>query len=525
MPKEISKRKPFNSWAVHFTGQQDIKWALDEDLRWARRVLDGDLRLTSARQSRIVHAAWWPSAWLLGTDVLRSQKVVCFSDNAPSFYARQPEFHAVRPFVDKWIARSRQAVREFLSFGIDAELAPYCVDPKIFFRLPPGDADLQALRQQLGLPADAYVIGNFHSDTAFTLGPDRPKWQKGPDVFAEIVRQVREAEPRVCVLLAGPRRHWLRRRLKACGVPVYFLGRELEGDDFGKNIVDRSKLNCLYNLLDLCLVSSRWEGGPHSILEACFAKTKVLSTRVGISEDVLEEASLFDTIPEAASRISDDIRCRKLDATREPQYRRVLAQNTPERLAEALRRIYKCFPQEPPKKLAEAACAWLRTQTRAHLHRQSQPPTILGLLAGNAPGKLFRFLQETLRQARAFVLRETIAGDCRHYLADASWLSSNDTKRLADRTVVVVDDNWTTDDSLPVPAIIVPSFESLNSSRQENVGPLSLVIPPALDGKCFDPEIPVREQLTSTAAGVVQAIRQLFLVLDAPEDVRWLGFR
>ena len=94
------------------------------------------------------------------------------------------------------------------------------------------------------------------------------------------------------------------------------------------------------------------------------------------------------------------------------------------------------------------------------------------LASRKCPGKLFRFLQETLRQARAFVLRETIAGDCRHYLADASWLSSNDTKRLADRTVVLVDDNWTADDSLPVPAIIVPSFKSLNSSRQENVGRL-----------------------------------------------------
>ena len=97
------------------------------------------------------------------------QKVVCFSDNAPSFYARQPEFHAVRPFIDKWIARSRQAVREFLNFGIHAEFAPYCVDPKVFFRLPAGDADMQALRRQLGLPENSYVIGNFHSDTAFTL--------------------------------------------------------------------------------------------------------------------------------------------------------------------------------------------------------------------------------------------------------------------------------------------------------------------------------------------------------------------
>ena len=519
------KRNLRNSWAVHFAGGQEVKWALDEDLRWARETLDGDLRLTSAWQSRIVHAAWWPSAWLLGADVLRSRKVVCFSDNAPSFYARQPEFYAVRPFVDKWIARSRQAVREFLSFGIDAELAPYCVDPKIFFRLPPENADLQALRRHLGLPSGAYVIGNFHSDTAFTLGPDRPKWQKGPDVFAEIVRQAHEAEPRVCVLLAGPRRHWLRRQLNACGVPVFFLGRESEGDDFGANILDRSQINRLYNLLDLCLVSSRWEGGPHSLLEACFAKTKVLSTRVGISEDVLEEASLFDTIPEAASRIVADIQYRTLEATREPQYRTVLAQNTPERLAEAMRRIYNCFPQEPPRGIAEATRAWLRTQTRTHLRRRYKPPAVIGLLSGKTPGMLFDFLRDTLRQSEVLVLRETIAADCRSYLVDESWLRSNDAKRLPDGTVVLVSDDPPSKASLPVPAVIVPSFKSLNSIRKENARPLALVIPPALDGRCFGPEIPVSEQLTSTVAGVVQAVRQLFLVLSAPEDVRWLGFR
>ena len=60
-------------------------------------------------RSRIIHAAWWPSALRLGSDILRSQRVVCFADNAPSLYARQPEFYAVEPFVDKWIVRSRQA--------------------------------------------------------------------------------------------------------------------------------------------------------------------------------------------------------------------------------------------------------------------------------------------------------------------------------------------------------------------------------------------------------------------------------
>ncbi len=518
-------RKTCQGWSVHFAGEQRIKWALDEDLWWARQALDGDLRLTSACRSRIVHAAWWPSAWLLGTDVLRSRKVVCFSDNAPSFYARQPEFHAVRPFVDQWIARSRQAVREFSTFGIEAELAPYCADPKVFFRLPPEDPEVQALRHQLGLPAAGYVIGNFHSDTAFTLGPDQPKWQKGPDVFAEIVRRVRETEPRVCVLLAGPRRHWLRRRLKAFGVPVFFLGRESEGDDFGVNILDRSKLNRLYNLLDLCLVSSRWEGGPHSILEACFAKTKVLSTRVGISEDVLEEASLFETIPEAVSRISDDIRHRTLDATREAQYRTVLTKNIPERLAEAMRRIYSRFPQEPPKKLREAARTWLRARTRACFRRRTEPPAIIGLLGGRSPGVLFDFLRQALRQSGAVVLSESIAGNCRHYLADESWLSSSDARKPADRKVAMVSDHPASKASRLADAMVVPSFKAVDAARQIGLALPSLVIPPAVDGMSFDPEIPVREQLTSTVAGVAQAIRQLFLVLDAPEDVRWHGFR
>jgi len=510
---------------VHFVGHQEIKWALDEDLRWARQALNGELQLTSAWQSRILHAAWWPSAWQLGTDVLKGQEVVCFVDNAPSFYARQPEFQAVSPFVDKWIARSTQAVREFSALGIDAELAPYCVDPKIFFRLPPQDADLQALRRQLGLPDDAYLVGNFHSDTAFTIGPDRPKWQKGPDVFAEIIRQVRETEPRVCVLLAGPRRHWLRRRLKALGVTVFFVGREIEGDDFAGNILDRAALNRLYNLLDLCLVSSRWEGGPHSILEACFSQTKVLSTRVGIAEDILEEVSLFDTIPEAVNRILEDIRYGALDATSEPQYGRVFAQNSLQRLSDALRRIYQSFPREPQKAIVEATSAWLRTQGKKLFGRRCDSPAVVGMISEKTPGKLFEFLHNTLRKSGAFVLRESIDADCRHYLVDASWLRSNDPKRLADWKMVLVCDHFAADASLPGNAMVVPSFKVLSARRGGKVGARSLVIPPVLDGTSFDPKIPVPEQLTSTVAGVAQAIRQLFVVLDSPEDVRWLGFR
>jgi glycosyltransferase involved in cell wall biosynthesis len=512
-------------WAVHFAGDQQIKWALDEDLRWARQGLDGELQEVSPWRSRIIHAVWWPSALHLGSDALRSQRVVCFVDNAPSLYARQPEFYAVEPFVDEWIVRSRQAAAQSATLGMKTEWAPYCVDPKTFFRLPRNDAGLQALRRQLGLPEDAYVIGNFHLDTAFTIGPDRPKWQKGPDIFADIVRRVREAEPRVCVLLAGPRRHWLRHRLKSCGVPVFFAGREIAGDDFARNVLDRSTLNRLYNLLDLYLICSRWEGGPHSILEACFSRTKILSTRVGIAEDVLETRSLFDTIPEAVTRILQDIREGVLEATCQPQYDTVVAQNSPPRLFEALQRIYQKFPQEPKKRLLEGTLARLSSQARRLLRRACRPPTILGMLREGHPGTLFEFIYGALRQNGAFDLRNKIDARCRHYLVDENWFKANDPEKIADARIVSISDNYPADVPSSAEAIVVPSFDCLRERSRNLAKPLPLVIPPALEGTAFDLNVPVPQQLTSTVGGVAQTIRQLFVVLTSPEAVRWLGFR
>jgi glycosyltransferase involved in cell wall biosynthesis len=520
-----SVNPPGASWAVHFAGDQEIKWALDEDLRWARRALNGDVRPVSVWRSRIVHAAWWPSAWRLGADTLRHQTVVCFADNAPSFYARQPEFHVVSPLVDKWIARSTQALRQFATFGIQAELAPYCADPQTFLPLPESDADLQALRHQLGLPDNAYLIGNFHSDTAFTIGSDRPKWQKGPDIFAEIVRQVREAEPRVCVLLAGPRRHWLRERLKSLNVPVCFVGREMAGDDFASNILGRTALNRLYNLLDLYLVCSRWEGGPHSILEACFSKTKILSTRVGIAEDILEEVSLFDTVPEAVSRILDDVRSRALEPAAQLQYERVIAGNSPARLSEALSRIYERFPRQPKKGVLEASAAWLHSHGKRLFRRRCRPPTIIGMIPAEKPGTLFEFLYRVLRQSDAVQVREQISAGCGHYLIDANWLRANDPNKLAAAKLIFVCDQFPIEALPSTSAMVVPSFEVLSEELAGRTAPRPLVIPPVLEGTSFDLNIPVPQQLTSTVAGVAQAIRQLFVVLNSPEDVEWLGFR
>src|SRR5262249_45386977 len=50
----------------------------------------------------------------------------------------------------------------------------------------------------------------------------------------------------------------------------------------------RSELATAYHALDLCLVTSRQEGGPKAVLEAMASGVPVVSTRVGQAPEVLE---------------------------------------------------------------------------------------------------------------------------------------------------------------------------------------------------------------------------------------------
>ena len=55
-----------------------------------------------------------------------------------------------------------------------------------------------------------------------------------------------------------------------------------------------SKMNELYNCLNLYIVSSRIEGGPQAIVECGLTKTPIISTDVGIAKEILSSESIFD---------------------------------------------------------------------------------------------------------------------------------------------------------------------------------------------------------------------------------------
>ena len=84
------------------------------------------------------------------------------------------------------------------------------------------------------------------------------------------------------VLLTGKRRNYLLENLEKEKIRYkYFEMMTFEG------------LNELYNVLNLYIVSSRFEGGPQSIMECAVTKTPIISTDVGIASEILSPQSIY----------------------------------------------------------------------------------------------------------------------------------------------------------------------------------------------------------------------------------------
>lgn len=341
-------------WHVCLAGWQKVAWALDEDLRWVRRALDDQCRWSALPLARIVHAAWPAAVSAIPAGALCGKTVVCQADNPPAFYLGDDVFAAAAKRVSLWIPRSGEALSQFRCLGLPAARVPYCVDPGVFRPL----SDRAAIRRSLGLPEKAFVIGNFHRDSeGADLG--RPKRQKGPDLFLQIARGLKERVPGMVVLLAGPRRHWLLRVLRAADIPVVFAGREPgEGDDFQDNVLPRERLNELYQALDVCVVSSRWEGGPYSVLEALAAGTPVISTPVGTARDVLPQACLFRSVGEAVDLLVTHAECGALSGPCAEAAAAAAHTHSPGAVRDALLLAYKSMPAGRPGIIRAARSAW-----------------------------------------------------------------------------------------------------------------------------------------------------------------------
>jgi len=133
-----------------------------------------------------------------------------------------------------------------------------------------------AVRRELGLPEQAFVVGSFQKDGVGWGDGDEPKLVKGPDVLVEAMRALQERRTELHVLLSGPARGYVRAGLERHGIP------------FAHRRPDRYQdVARLYLALDAYVVPSRQEGGPKSILESMASGVPIVSTRAGQATELI----------------------------------------------------------------------------------------------------------------------------------------------------------------------------------------------------------------------------------------------
>lgn len=188
------------------------------------------------------------------------------------------------------------------------------VDPAKVFRIPIGvDIDhftfgdsrtRSASREELGLPATAFVVGSFQKDGVGRGVGNEPKLIKGPDVLVAVLERVRAVIPELVALLTGPARGYVRKALDERGIP--YVHRQLPSHD---------ALATAYHALDAYVVTSRQEGGPKATFEATASGVPLVTTRVGQAQELLtdgEDALLadvddIDALAAALQRVYEDV--------------------------------------------------------------------------------------------------------------------------------------------------------------------------------------------------------------------------
>jgi glycosyltransferase involved in cell wall biosynthesis len=332
---------------VFLTGGDGIGWAVDEDMKLIREALVDIVDFVDLPESQVIHSLWWEGLMMIPAEQLSGKRILCHIPGEPFRYFTMPRHRHALPIVGKWVTRNSQAAAQMSSLGISHMMIPYLIDVGTFRPLYSGDKNLTLFLEKWGIPSDAYLIGNFSRDTE---GSDlrTPKLVKGPDLLLEILLALRRQGLNIHVVIAGPRRHWLLRRLTQEHMPFTYIGCVTEADDIETNCLPRSTLNILYNIVDLYIVSSRSEGGPHAILEASAARCKIISTPVGIARDMLQKTAIFESVGEAVDIVRKDISQNSLAHTTDINFERVYQTHRPSAVVPLLSALYGSMHTVPP---------------------------------------------------------------------------------------------------------------------------------------------------------------------------------
>jgi len=334
-----------NKKKVFLTGGDNVNWALDDDYKNAKEALDF-VRFTELKECDIVHSVWWNTLLNIPLYELNGKRVICQITNDPYQNMQLPDFRKLLKLVNYWITPSNKAFDRLSEFGVLSTVVPAGYDSANFYHISKNNKRVKEILNEWNIPTNKYLIGSFQRDTE---GRDitSPKLSKGPDILAEIMRKVYEINKNIHVILAGPRRFWIRKKLNEYGIPFTFIGKITNDDDIFLNTLSHGELNLLYNIINLFVVSSRWEGGPKAVLESPATKCKIISSNVGLAEDVLDKRCIYNHPLEAVDLILKDINSGYLNDTIEYNFKEIQKHSSSNRRAK-YKEVYARIDQYKP---------------------------------------------------------------------------------------------------------------------------------------------------------------------------------
>ena len=173
---------------------------------------------------------------------------------------------------------SHRAMREVvLETGIEptkVKLIPIGIDARHYSSA--SSRVRKEIRALLNIPATSFVVGSFQKDGVGWGEGNEPKLIKGPDLFVQTMVRVKQSIPELMVLLTGPARGYVKRGLSEAGIPFRHV-----------YLKHASQLPRMFHALDVCLVTSRQEGGPKAVLESMASGVPLVTTRVGQAMDLV----------------------------------------------------------------------------------------------------------------------------------------------------------------------------------------------------------------------------------------------
>lgn len=284
-------------WSIRWDGEH-IGEVVNE--LTGQNTVDTTAVIPRAFGARIVHFGS-QYMWLDWGSFLpkRARFVVSFfhgkPEDGPVIARHIDSFMRSIPKLTRVVTAASLIEQRLLGWGVPREKLvriPIGVDTQSF-RLP-SLIERAEVRARFGFRDDQVVIGSFQKDGVGWGDGMEPKLIKGPDLFVQAVARIARHLP-VAVLLTGPARGYVKAELSRLQIPFThtYIKNQVEIADF-------------YHALDLYLITSREEGGPKGLVESMASGVPVVSTAVGMAEDLISDGITGGLVRgETAAEIAD----------------------------------------------------------------------------------------------------------------------------------------------------------------------------------------------------------------------------